>query len=366
MRGFRRVGTWRWLGMALLLVLAPVGWAQHEAPVEKVASHTFGLQTPHGGSQMPIELSLDWTQAQPQVTRAVVIFHGKGRDVEGYYHTALKAADLAGGDAAKTSIIVGPQFLNEEDARAHGLPGDVLRWRQGAWEAGTDAAGPVPMSAYEVIDAIVGHLADRRFFPNLKTIVLAGHSGGGQAMQRYAIVGHADRIVGAAGIRIRYVVANPSSYMYFTDDRPRFDGGAIHFAAGDEGKCRDFNHWKYGPLNIHDDESYVKKSAADGWQPLEDAFAHKDVVYLLGTADVDPHQEDLDVTCQGEMEGPTRFLRGQAYFAWLKQKHAADLNQRMWFVPGVAHSAGKMFTSECGVDALFERATCKDEGTAAH
>jgi hypothetical protein len=352
--------------MALLLVLAPVGWAQHEAPVEKVASHTFGLQTPHGGSQMPIELSFDWTQAQPQVTRAVVIFHGKGRDVEGYYHTALKAADLAGGDAAKTSIIVGPQFLNEEDARAHGLPGDVLRWRQGAWEAGTDAAGPVPMSAYEVIDAIVGHLADRRFFPNLKTIVLAGHSGGGQAMQRYAIVGHADRIVGAAGIRIRYVVANPSSYMYFTDDRPRFDGGAIHFAAGDEGKCRDFNHWKYGPLNIHDDESYVKKSAADGWQPLEDAFAHKDVVYLLGTADVDPHQEDLDVTCQGEMEGPTRFLRGQAYFAWLKQKHAADLNQRMWFVPGVAHSAGKMFTSECGVDALFERATCKDEGTAAH
>jgi hypothetical protein len=27
----------------------------------------------------------------------------------------------------------------------------------------------------------------------------------------------------------------------------------------------------------------------------------------------------------------------------------------------VAHSGGKMFTSECGVAALFERATCKDQ-----
>ena len=344
----------------ILFMTSVVTRAQREAPVEQVASHLFGLQTPNGGAEMPLEISLDWNKAQPQVTRAVVIFHGKGRDVEGYYHSAQRAAELAGGDAAAASIIVAPQFLNEEDARAHRVPGDVLRWRQGVWEAGTDAAGPVPMSAFEVIDAIVGHLADRRFFPNLKTIVLAGHSGGGQAMQRYAIVGRADRIVGD-GIRIRYVVANPSSYMYFTDDRPRFDGGAIHLEAGDAGKCRDFNHWKYGPLNIHEDEGYVKKSAAEGWQALEDAYAKKDVVYLLGTADIDPHQEDLDVTCQGEMEGPTRFLRGQAYFAWLHQRHGTEWHQRMWFVPGVAHSAGKMFTSECGVDALFERAACKEQ-----
>jgi hypothetical protein len=101
MNGFRRMGTRSWVGIgaAFLLALAPMARAQHEAPVEKVASHTFGLQTPHGGSQMPIELSLDWTKAQPQVTRAVVIFHGKGRDVEGYYHTALKAAELPRVDA---------------------------------------------------------------------------------------------------------------------------------------------------------------------------------------------------------------------------------------------------------------------------
>jgi hypothetical protein len=163
----------------------------------------------------------------------------------------------------------------------------------------------------------------------------------------------------AAGIHLRYVVANPSSYFYSDDERPRFDGQKFQFAAANDKECRNFNHWKYGPLDVH--EEYVQKSAAAGWQGLEDAYARKDVVYLLGTADVDPHEKDLDISCAGEMEGPTRFLRGQAYYAWLHGRHAAAWNQRMWFVPGVAHSAGKMFTSECGVAALFERSSCQDQ-----
>jgi pimeloyl-ACP methyl ester carboxylesterase len=346
------------------VIAAPALWAQREPPVEQVASHEFELKTASGSGAMPFEISLNWNKPQPQVTRAVVIFHGKGRDVEGYYRAALRAADLAGGDAGATTIVVAPQFLNEEDARAHGLSMDVLRWRQGVWEAGTDAAAPSAISAYTVIDAIVAHLADRNLFPNLKTLVLAGHSGGGQAMQRYAIVGHAEKIAGDT-IRVRYVIANPSSFFYFTDDRPKFDGNSFRFEAASGGDCRNFDHWKYGPREIKDDEEYVKESAKAGWQTLEDAYAKKDVVYLLGTADIDPHQEDLDTSCQGEMEGPSRFLRGQAFYAWLHGRHAADWNQRMWFVPDVAHNATKMFTAECGVAALYERAVCKDEGNAA-
>jgi pimeloyl-ACP methyl ester carboxylesterase len=341
--------------------MAPVCLAQKEPPVEQVASHAFELKTASGSGEMPFEVSLDWNKPQTAVTRAVVIFHGKGRDVEGYYRAAMRAAELAGGDAAGTTIVVAPQFLNEEDARAHAVPMNVLRWRQGVWEAGVDAAAPSAISAYTVIDSIVEHLADRNLFPNLKTIVLAGHSGGGQAMQRYAIVGHAEKLAGAE-IHVRYVIANPSSYFYFTDDRPVFAGEDFHFAASNGGDCRNFDHWKYGPREIKDDEEYVQSSAAAGWTALEDAYAKKDVTYLLGTADVDPHEKDLDVSCQGEMEGPSRFLRGQAYYAWLHGRHAEGWDQRMWFVPGVAHNATKMFTAECGVAALYERAKCEDEG----
>jgi pimeloyl-ACP methyl ester carboxylesterase len=346
-------------GVMAMLAL-PVGFAQKEPPVEQVASRAFELKTPSGSGEMPFEISRDWSKPQPAVTRAVVIFHGKGRDVEGYYRAALRAADLAGGDAADTTIVVAPQFLNEEDARAHGLPINVLRWRQGAWEAGVDAAGPSPINAYTVIDDIVARLADRNVFPNLRTIVLAGHSGGGQAMQRYAIVGHAEKLAGE-GIHIRYVIANPSSYMYFVDDRPVFAGGSFHFESLTRGDCREFDNWKYGPREIKEDEEYVKESAVVGWSTLENAYAKKDVVYLLGTADVDSHEKDLDVSCAGELEGPSRFLRGQAYYAWLHGRHAADWNQRMWFVPDVAHNASWMFTAECGIAALYERTKCKDE-----
>ena len=347
--------------LSLLILLAlSISFAQKESSVEQVASHAFELKTPAGSGMMPFEISLDWGKPQPAVSRAVVIFHGKGRDVEGYYRAALRAADLAGGDAAATTIVVAPQFLNEEDARAHGLQSNVLRWRQGVWEAGVDAAGPSPINAYGVIDAIVAHLAVHSVFPNLKTIVLAGHSGGGQAMQRYAIVGHAEKIAGD-GIRIRYVIANPSSYMYFTDDRPVFSGSSFHFEPLTHSDCHNFDHWKFGPQEIKEDEEYVRESASAGWPALEDAFAKKDVTYLLGTADVDPHEKDLDVSCAGEIEGPSRFLRGQAYYSWLHARHAAGWNQRMWFVPDVAHSATRMFTSECGVAALYERSKCKDQ-----
>ncbi len=347
------------LGLAVVLgsgMLAAA--AEHEPAVEIVADQRFTVVTPHGSGQLPIDLSLDWDRPQPQVKRAVVIFHGKGRDVDGYYRALRHAAGEAGGDAASTSLLVAPQFLNEEDAHAHHLPKEVLRWRQGTWEAGIEAVDPAPLSAYEVIDALVAHLSDRRLFPNLEIIVLAGHSGGGQAMQRYAVVGRAERLV-APGIRLRYVVANPSSFVYFTPERPVFKGDSISFAPGNELLCRNFDRWKYGFGEIP--EEYVRKSAAAGVKPLEDAYAAKDVVYLLGTDDTDPQQKDLDITCAGEMEGPTRMARGRIFYAWLHRRHPQNWRQHLWLVPGVGHSGPKMVTSECGVAALFERSSCQDQ-----
>ena len=325
-----------------------------EQPVRTVASRVAVVMTPSGKAEMPLNLSRDWNHPQPKVIQAVIVFHGRERDVNGNYRDLLRAADLAGGDAYGTSILIAPQFLNPEDVRLHRLSDHILRWRQGTWEAGAEAAGPVPISSFEIIDSITAHLCDRTLFPNLKRIVLAGHSGGGQLILRYAIVGRAERI--AAGRQLRYVVANPASYLYFSDERPKFDAGSFHFANASSVSCPNFNHWRYGPLRLR--FQYVQQSAGVGWPALEDAFAKKDVVYLLGTADVDPNDKELDLTCAGELEGPNRFLRGQAYYVWLRKRHPADWNQRMWFVPEVAHSAKKMFTSECGVAALFRRASC--------
>jgi pimeloyl-ACP methyl ester carboxylesterase len=344
------------LSAALWLTLAPTALraAKKPEPVAAVPTQGFRMSTPQGSAVDPYIISLDWSKPQSQITRAVIIFHGKGRDVEGYYRTLLEAADSAG-LAARDTIFIAPQFLDAEDADAHHLPGDVLRWHSTDWESGASALAPFPLSSYEVVDAMLARLGDRSLFPNLKTVVLAGHSGGGQLIQRYAIVGRPLATLAQNGIHLRFVIANPSSYVYFNDERPSANGTLAPFQSG---ACSGFNHWKYGPIAT---PAYIRPAVDKTWAQMEADYAKRDVTYLLGTDDTDPHEKDLDVSCAGEAQGPTRFSRGQAYYTYLHNRNSSDWNQRMWFVPGVAHSAHKMFTSQCGVYALFENGRCPDQ-----
>jgi pimeloyl-ACP methyl ester carboxylesterase len=339
-----------WRGCPLLLVVSMalgVRCFAVEEPVAIIASQRVEVRTPSGVAVVPLDISLDWSKPQPGVTRAVILLHGKGRDVDGYYRGLERAAREAGA-AAAGSILIAPQFLNEDDVKAHGLPREVVRWRTGAWEAGGPAVGPAGISAYEVLDALLLRLADRALFPDLKDIVLAGHSGGGQAVQRYAVVGKAAAEIAAKGIHVRFVIANPSSYLNFSDERP----GPHGFG------CSGWDRWKYGTSGAPE---YVKLTKTYGWAEMEADYAKADVIYLMGEEDTDPRQKDLDVSCAGEAEGPTRLARGQAYFAYLKARHPAGWGQRLWLVEGVVHSGEKMVEAPCGVKALFATGTCKDE-----
>ena len=350
---------WRWVlksRSALCIALLPMNLlaAKRPKPVAAVATQEFRISTARGSAVEPFMLSLDWSEPQPQVTRALIIFHGKGRDVEGYYRTAVQAASAAG-QAGNDTVFIAPQFLDQEDVSARHVPSDVLRWRGTDWEAGVPALAPTPISSYEVVDALLARLADHSIFPHLQTVVLAGHSGGGQLVQRYAIVGRGIMGLARSGVHFRFVVANPSSYVYFSDERPTEGGNLAPFRSH---ACPHFDHWKYGPL---DAPAYVTVDADHTWSQKEADYAQRDVIYLLGTADTDPHAKDLDTTCSGEAEGPTRFARGQAYYAYLHSRHPSGWNQRLWFVPGVAHSAREMFTSTCGVSALFDVGPCPDQ-----
>jgi pimeloyl-ACP methyl ester carboxylesterase len=329
-----------------LLLLA----AEAQTPVAGVLGGMFPVTTPRGSGMVPLQASLDWSRPQPGVTRAVVVFHGKGRNAAGYYRTVLDSANRAGA-AAQGSITIAPQFLDEQDIASYGMPWNVLRWRGTDWEAG-DPADRARMGTFDVVDAIIARLSDRSLFPNLQWIVLVGHSGGAQLVQRYAVVGKAAAAHDTGDIHIRYVIANPSSYLYFSQDRPAKKGGFEPFHG-----CRSFNHWKYG---TEDPPSYVESKSADDWTEMESKYAKRDVIYLLGTADKDPHQKDLDVTCGGEAEGPNRLARGNAYFAYLHARHSSDWNQRLWFVEGAGHSASQMIDSTCGIAAVFDAGACPD------
>jgi hypothetical protein len=304
-----------------------------------------------GDASLPIETSVDLGADHPEITAVAMVLHGKGRNVESYFHALERAAEEAGSDAQHT-LLLAPQFLREEDIEAYHLPRQFLRWHAGSWSAGEPALGPIRLSTFDVIDGLLTILGDRRRFPNLRAIVLVGHSGGGQLLNRYAIVGKQVGMLGSMGVHVRFVIANPSSYFYFSDDRPLSDGSFAPFRGS---SCPNFNHWRYGSVNA---PPYVGDTSAAAWESLERNYAAANVIYLLGADDTDPAQVDLDTSCAGEAEGPERLDRGKAYFRYLRNRHGQDFRHQLWMVAGVAHVGSRMVDSPCGIAAIFDHGDC--------
>lgn len=323
-------------------------YAPHLHPVAVVAPACLPISTPAGAVRAPLYLSADWNVPQPGIERAVIVIHGKLRNADVYYRTAERAR-AAAGVAPGTTLLIAPQFLATIDARALGLPADVLRWKGNAWMGGEPSANGSALSSYAVLDAIARRLADRSLFPHLKSVVFAGHSGGAQVVQRYAVAARGVQVLAQAGIAVGYVAANPSSYAYFDDRRPTANGG---FAPFDAAACPGFDNWKYG--------MQARPPYLDDRSPaqLEAGYAKRHVTYLLGGRDTDPRQTALDRSCPAEAQGGNRLARGQAYFHYLQARHPQGLDQQFHVVPGVGHDGARMLTSPCALAVIFGVKTC--------
>ena len=314
--------------------------AGNHRPVRVVADQRITVATERGQGVLPLYVSRDWSHKLPGVTRAVLVIHGRLRNADTYWKSAEAAAAAAGPAAASTVMIV-PQFLADIDIAPRDQPPDTLHWSLEGWMGGDPAHGPAPLSSFDALDAIVARLADRTRFPDLREIVVAGHSGGAQVVQRYAVLG---RGLTAPGVTLRYVVANPSSYAYFDTLRPAPGGGFAPYPAAE---CPGFDDWKYGLLHLPPYPAGVAPSA------LEARYVSRRVTYLLGQADTNPNHPALDKTCAAEAEGPYRLARGRAYFAYLQGRHKTGLMQTLVEVPGVGHDGDAMLTSPGGLAALF-------------
>ena len=350
--------------LPLLASLAAVAVADDTAssdkPVSAVADRMLRVTTSRGTGLLPLYISVDGVSTDlskplPSVTRALIVFHGKLRNADTYNLSGLNAIEHAG-KAGIGTLLITPQFLAQVDVDAYHLPAGVLRWGPTAWMGGADALN-APVSSFDAIDAILARLGDRKIFPNLKMVVIAGHSGGGQVVQRYAVVGRGGDALIAAGVHVRYVIANPSSYVYFSPQRPEASSkGEFSYALPTHTCFGRYNRWKYG---TKDPPPYV---GGANFLTLEDRYLRRDILYLLGTEDTDPNHPALDKSCSGEDEGPYRFFRGKAYFRYLELRHPAlaesSASQQLWFVLGVGHDGDKMLNSQCGLAALFDAGTC--------
>jgi pimeloyl-ACP methyl ester carboxylesterase len=341
--------------MAIIAVVASGAWlaavAQPGQPVRRIGDRWLSVPSEAGAVRVPYFGSGDLATPQPMVSRAVVILNGTLRNADDYYASGVAAAKSAGADLRRVFILA-PQFLATPDVEAVSAADDVPLWSLDGWKDGARALRPQHgPSSFTVLDMILQALLDRRRFPSLGVVVVAGHSAGGQVVQRYAATSRADAEVRSAGITLRYVVANPSTYLYFDDRRVTAEGG---LAAFPRASCPSFNRYKYG---LEDANEYV--GSPDGLA-LARRYAQRDVTYLLGEEDTNPRAPYLDTTCAAAAQGASRRERGERYVRYLQLLLGAEIGQRHrhYIVPGVGHDHAGIFGSPCGLRQLYGDGRC--------
>ena len=286
-----------------------------------------------------------WQGDMSRVRTAVLVFHGLGRNGDAYYAAAEKLL-LASGKADET-LLLAPNFFNPADEKRQPVGGLPL-WQSSRWNYGADAMNwPRPLSSFQPIDDVLSLFADRARFPKLESVVLAGHSGGGQLVHRYSVLNAVDETLRAAGIRPRYIIANPSSFLYFTPERPIANGAG--FAPYELSRCPNYDVYRYGMDKL---PSYAGGLSA---QALFQRYAGREVAVLLGGADNNPNHAELDKTCGAQAGGSNRLERGRNYIRYERYlaKTGMTLNRQAYEVIAVGHSQGRMFGSKCGARLLF-------------
>jgi hypothetical protein len=307
-----------------------------------VGTHTYQIPYCHN---FPID------EPNCDVTRVIVAIHGAQRTARTTYNDVLAAAQAAGAD--QTSLIIAPQFLNQNDIAQYELPDDILFWTNNQWRLGDRSANmdprPARVSSYALVDELLNRIADCGNFPNLSTVIVSGHSGGGQFSQHFAAgSGVENHLIGDLGLSVRYVTMNPGTLLYL--DPARSVPDTEDFAPPEDSECPDdYNRYGYGLVNLN---SYMAMTGADA---IHDQYEQRQVIYILGELDTAIDAE-LDVSCPANLQGANRFERGSTYYRYLQYLYGPNvLNYQVReTVPGVGHNSALMYASSSGLRWLFD------------
>ncbi|UCC82854.1 MAG: alpha/beta hydrolase [Gemmatimonadota bacterium] len=276
-------------------------------------------------------------RANAGVTRAVIVVHGTNRNADDYFATMIAATRAV--DGLEATVVLAPNFLTADDLPA----ADEAYWTSGGWKRGHLSLNSIEqVSSYAGVDRIVAALTDGTRFPDLQSVVVTGHSAGGQYVHRYAAGNRVEQTL--PGIAVRYIVANPSSYLYLGPERA-VSGTLDVFNLPDRSACPGYNSWHYG---LEDLNEYMSA------MPLEDIRTQlltRDVVYLLGGAD--SLSSYLDTSCAAMLQGAYRYARGLTLYNYLEEFFPQH-HHAVAVVEGVGHSSRDMYTSGVGLQTLFQ------------
>jgi hypothetical protein len=270
------------------------------------------------------------------MTSAVIVLHGANRNGNEYFNWITNAV-LALGKSNET-VIVAPQFNLQGDVGANDR---LLYWSSQGWRRGFQSqnVAAVKYSSFDVVDSMMAFLADPARFPNLKNIVITGHSAGAQFTNLYATASPMEDSL--SGIDVQYLVANSQYFFYPGPERWDPDAGQFAVPAG----CDGYQAWPYGSESLPD--------YADRFAPavLGERFTSRRLTFLLGTLDLLTSGTLNTRDCEATLLGENRFDRGEKIFDYV-QAFFPNQNHQKVLVENVGHDAAQMYNSASGLETL--------------
>ncbi len=293
------------------------------------------------------------------ITRVFVLVHGAGRDADNYFRSAMAAAFLGG--ALDNTLVISPRMASSDGASCKDPLGpDEISWPCNTWRSGGVSLNHASLTSFDFVDEILRKVVRKNIFPNLRAIVVAGHSAGGQVVNRYEMT---NQVHDTLGVPVTYVVSNPSSYAYPDDARPTAAAFALTANApgyipetppgatafrppGDARNCTTYDQWPFG---LNHRTGYSAKQTDD---QIRKQLAARPTTYLLGELDILP-LGGFDGSCPAMAQGPTRLARGQAFAKYANEKFGSKHSVTVVALCG--HNARCMFTSEAALPLIFPK-----------
>ncbi len=325
------------------------------------ASCTEWVTIGNGPARSLIYTSRSLDARNTSIRRALIMVHGTNRNADHYFSTAVTAAFLAG--ALDDTVVISPRIASAAGSCHDTLAPNEVSWSctGDSWRSGGSAASDPALTSFDFVDQILKKLAARSAFPNLRAIVVAGHSAGGQFVARYQM---ANRVHETLGVPVTYVVANPSSYAWPDATRPQgvddatvesakgaWESEKVHakfsYGAFDASACPNYDRW---PAGLEDRRSgYTAKMTDDR---LKQQLVSRPTTFLFGQVDTLP-LGGFDSSCPAMAQGATRRARGEAYVKYVNEHFGAKHDAQI--VPECGHNDRCVYTTDSVLPVIFPK-----------
>ncbi|KAJ1020365.1 hypothetical protein NDA18_005961 [Ustilago nuda] len=290
-----------------------------------------------------------------KVLRAIVVWPGKPRDTWKYANLMFNARSVAvqnfpqPGATNDSFLIVAPAMFNQFDITGGAVRPDELTFHGSGWQRGAPSRTPAmrhSITSYAAVDQLIEELFNKKTYPNLNQVVVAGHSMGGQAAQRYALM----KKTKSYDDNVRYWIGNPGSWAWLIDSRP-------YMNANDS--CQLNNEWDAWPYGLNGNQSkltpYSRRDVIANKTYVINRFLNRHVSYALALLDIGAG----DTHCEARWQGGNHLDRGSHFLMQYQNASAFYLGGKfppkhtLDYIANVSHQDYGMYSTNVSLQRLF-------------